>query len=80
MIEFFSSMENIMYMEKDVGNCSSKDKHKVAMQSFDKDFVLASLRMHCIKKSTDNSIQMAMMMFKSGENEEEVFRKMGFEA
>jgi hypothetical protein len=60
-------MENIMYMEKDAEK-DSKDKHKMAMQSFDKDFVIASLRMHCIKKSTDNSIEMAKMIFKNGEN------------
>ena len=80
MVEFFSTMENIMYMEKDMSNSSNNDKHKVVMQTFDKDFVLASLRMHCIKKSTDNSIQMAKMMYQNGENQNDVFRRMGFEA
>lgn len=53
MIEYYATMENIMYMEKDnqTGQ-NSKEKHKTPMQSFDKDFVLASLKTHCVKKST----------------------------
>lgn len=50
------------------------------MQSFDKDFVLASLKAHCIKKSTEKSIELAKMMFKNGENSQDLFRNMGFTA
>lgn len=69
MNEYYASMENIMYMERDNSTSQkSKDKHKMAMQSFDKDFVLASLKSHCIKKSTEKSIELAKLIFKNGEN------------
>lgn len=74
-------MENIMYMEKDNStNQKSKEKHKIPMQSFDKDFVLASLKSQCIKKSTDKSIELAKLIYKNGENLEDVLKNMGFDA
>ena len=80
MTDYYSSMENIMYMEKDNSmSLKSKEKHKIPMQSFDKDFVLASLKSHCIKKSTEKSVELAKLIFKNGENIEDVLRNMGFE-
>lgn len=60
MVEYFVSMENIMYMEKDTEK-GKHEKHRMAMQSFDKDFVIASLKRHCIKKSTDNSMTISFL-------------------
>ena len=80
MTDYYSSMENIMYMEKDNSmSLKSKEKHKIPMQSFDKHFVLASLKSHCIKKSTEKSVELAKLIFKNGENIEDVLRNMGFE-
>ena len=57
-----------------------KDKHKVMMSTFDKEFVIATLKRHCIKNSTERSVEMAKMIFKNGENEKDVLRNMGFMA
>ena len=47
------------------------------MQSFDKDFVIASLRADCIKKSTERSVEVAKMIFENKENQKDVYRNMG---
>ncbi len=56
----------------------SLDKHKTQLQSYDKDFVMASLRNYCVKKSTEKSIELAKMIFKNNENVEDVLKNMGF--
>lgn len=78
MSDYYSSMENIMYMEKDNSlSLNSKDKHKTQLQSFDKEFVLASLKNYCVKKSTEKSIELAKLIYKNGENVEDVLRNIG---
>lgn len=56
---------------------NNKDKHKFPMQSFDKGFVIASLRADCIKKSTERSVEVAKMIFENKENQKDVYRNMG---
>lgn len=36
------------------------------MQLFDKEFVLASLKTYCVKKSTEKSIELAKLIYKNG--------------
>lgn len=79
MTTYYANMENIMYMERDnLTGDKQKEKHKTQLQSFDKEFVLASLKAYCVKKSTERSIELAKEVFKSGQDLGEVLGRMGF--
>ncbi len=67
MIDYYSSMENMMYMERDnSSNPKSQEKYKTQLQSYDKEFLLSSLKNYCVKKSTEKSIELAKLIYKNG--------------